>query len=207
MKREVLENALKRFIPEPAVPLIATWIQEYNVHLHISHKRSSKLGDYMHPYQGKGHRISVNHDLNNYDFLVTLVHEFAHLTTWNKFKSAVQPHGSEWKTEYKVLMQPFIQLPVFPDDVKLALKKHFINPGASSCSDLTLQRVLNRYDKKKNDALLRVEQIPTGGKFRLLNDHVFQKGKLIRTRFECKDLETGRTYFVSALAECVIVDS
>jgi SprT protein len=207
MKREILENELKKFIPEEAVPLITGWIQEYNVHLHISHKRNSKLGDYMHPYQGKGHRISINHDLNSYDFLITLVHEFAHLTTWNKFKHSVQPHGSEWKSEYKGLMQPFIQLPVFPDDIKVALRKHFVNPGASSCSDLGLQRVLNRYDKNKNEAILTVEQIPSGAKFKLRNDHVFLKGKLVRTRFECKDLENGRTYLVSALAECILVES
>lgn len=205
MKREDLENAIKKFIPEPAVPLIAQWIQEHNVHLHISHSRRSKLGDYMHPYQGKGHRISINYNLNAFDFLITLVHEFAHLTTWNQYQHKVSPHGAEWKEEYRKLMQPFMHLPIFPDDVLLALRRHFINPGASSCSDLHLQRVLQRYDRKKDDTITTVERVPAGAMFKLRNDHTFIKGPLRRTRFECKSIVNNRTYLISAIAECKII--
>lgn len=201
MHREHLENAIKRFIPEASVPLIASWIQEHNVHLHISEKRNTKLGDYRAPYKGSTHRISINHDLNPFDFLITLVHEFAHLSTWIKHRHQVSPHGNEWKNEYKQLIQPFMQLPIFPEDVKVALRKHFVNPSAS-CSDIHLQRVLNQYNKKKDEAITTVERIPMGAYFKLRNDSVFKKGPLRRTRFECIDTANGRLYLVSALAEC-----
>ena len=201
MNRGELEEVIKRFIPDPAVPLIATWIQEHNVHLHISHKRNTKLGDYRAPFKGSTHRISINHDLNQYDFLITLVHEFAHLSTWVKHNNRVSPHGNEWKEEYKLLIQPFMQLPIFPEDVKIALRKHFINPSAS-CSDIQLQRILKLYDKRNDEAITTVEKIPAGALFKLRNDHVFKKGMLRRTRFECVDTTDGRVYLVNALAEC-----
>ncbi len=204
MNREHLETAIKRFLPEPSVPLIASWIQEHNVHLHISHKRNTKLGDYRAPFRGSTHRISINHDLNNYDFLITLVHEFAHLSTWNKHKHSVSPHGNEWKQEYKLLIQPFMQLPIFPDDVKIALRKHFINPSAS-CSDIQLQRVLKIYDQRKDSSITTVEKIPMGACFKLRNDHIFRKGILRRTRFECVDMTDGKIYLVNALAECKLI--
>ncbi len=204
MHKEQLENALKRVIPEPAAPIIASWIKEHHVHLHVSKKRKSKLGDYRAPFNGSSHRITVNHDLNPFDFLITLVHEFAHLTTWNKFKHSVPPHGQEWKTEYKQLIQPFMQMTIFPEDVKVALRRHFVNPSAS-CSDLHLQRVLKNYDRKKDETITTVESVPFGALFKLRNDSVFKKGSLRRTRFECTDIATGRNYLVSAMAECKII--
>jgi len=205
MHRTHLENALKKLIPEPAVPLIATWIQEYKVHLHISEKRKSKLGDYRAPYNGSTHRISINHDLNTYDFLITLVHEFAHLTTWTKFQHRVPPHGEEWKEEYKKLIQPFMHLPIFPEEVKVALRRHFVNPSAS-CSDIHLQRVLKNYDVKKDASITTVERIPMGAYFKLRNDHIFKRGLKRRTRYECIDTTNGRLYLVSAMAECKLVE-
>ena len=205
MKREDLETELKIFIPELSVPLIASWIQEHNVHLHISHKRNTKLGDYRAPYRGSNHRISINHNLNHFDFLITLVHEFAHLTNWVKHQHRVAPHGPEWKQEYKLLIQPFMQLPIFPEDVKVALRKHFINPSAS-CSDLHLARVLKHYDDKKDAGIITVERIPMGAYFKLRNDHIFKKGALRRTRFECLDTTNGKTFLVSALAECKLIE-
>ncbi len=204
MNREQLELVIKKFIPEPSVPLIASWIQEHNVHLHISQKRNTKLGDYRAPYKGSTHRISINHDLNEYDFLITLVHEFAHLGTWLKHQHSVSPHGQEWKDEYKSLIHPFMQLTIFPEDVKLALRKHFINPSAS-CSDIPLQRILKQYDKKNDLSITTVEKIPVGSLFKLHNDHVFRKGILRRSRYECIDTTDGRIYLVNALAECKII--
>jgi len=204
MYRDQLESVLKRLIPDPAVPLIASWIQEHRVHLHISERRNTKLGDYRAPSGGGSHKITINHDLNTYDFLITLVHEFAHLTTWTKFRHKVAPHGNEWKDEYKTLIRPFMQLPIFPDDIKVALKKHFVNPSAS-CSDIHLQRVLKNYDAKRDPSITTVERIPMGAKFKLRNDHIFRKGPLRRTRFECISLYDGNTYYINAITECKII--
>lgn len=101
---------LSRYIPQQAAPIIATWIIDSGCLFRIARSRKTKLGDYTAPFKGEPHKISVNHDLNPYAFLITTIHEFAHLKTWQQFKNKVKPHGIEWKNHFKILMEPFLKL-------------------------------------------------------------------------------------------------
>ncbi|MCO4293153.1 SprT-like domain-containing protein [Solitalea sp. MAHUQ-68] len=195
-------SILQKYIPAPAAPLIVKWIDHYQAELKISRSRSTKLGDYRHPFDGKGHRISVNYNLNQYSFLITLVHEFAHLLTYNRHKNKVKPHGAEWKTAFQEMMKPFFEMKIFPGDVESALAAYMQNPAASSCSDMNLLRVLKNYDKKKED-LLTVEKLPFNALFALPNGRKFQKLDLIRKRYRCLELSTKRMYLFNPLAEVV----
>ena len=75
----------------------------------VTKKRQSVLGDYRHSAIGKNHRISINGNLNKYEFLITLLHELAHLFTFEKFANKVEPHGKEWKHFYGSLLADFLQ--------------------------------------------------------------------------------------------------
>jgi predicted SprT family Zn-dependent metalloprotease len=123
------------------------------------------LGDYRPPYAGQGHRISINYDLNSYSFLVTTVHEFAHLLTWNEHKRKAKPHGSEWKANFKRMMRPFFEKEVFPMDIQRAIVQYLENPAAASCSDLRLSRALKAYDASPEHLCL-LETLPIGSLFK-----------------------------------------
>lgn len=169
---------LKKYIPAPAVDLIAHWIIDFDFKLKITKERSSKLGDYRPPLQGNNHQITINFNLNPYAFLITLIHEIAHLCTWNKHQNKVNPHGSEWKSEYRRMMAPFLNEVIFPADILQALKKYMANPAAASCSDANLLRVLKRYDKKdENRSLVLLENLRMHTSFLYNGDRVFIKGK------------------------------
>lgn len=195
-------SILQKYIPAQAAILIARWIDEYKTELKISRSRTTKLGDYRHPYGGKGHRISVNYNLNQYSFLITLVHEFAHLLNWNRHKNKVKPHGTEWKQAFQEMMRPFFEMHIFPADVETALRTYMANPAASSCSDMNLLRTLKNYDQKK-EVLITVEKIPFNSIFALPNGRKFQKLALVRKRFKCVELSTKRMYLFNPLAEIV----
>ena len=90
MSLEKNAKILQQYLPEGTALTMAKWIDYFQVELSLNRPRQSVLGDYRHPYNGKGHRISVNRDLNPYAFLITLIHEFAHLTNWNKHKNCVK---------------------------------------------------------------------------------------------------------------------
>jgi SprT protein len=199
MTREQLEKGLAKYIPLPAVPLLAQWVIEFGAHLRITKARNSKLGDYRHPYAGEGHRITVNHNLNPYSFLITLVHEMAHLTTWNKYRNKVSPHGAEWKNEYKILMREVVRLKVFPQDIYDALVAYMQNPAASSCSDEDLLRTLRKYDTNKE--FEHLEELPDNSLFALDNGMVMRKGPKSRKRYKCYEVNLRRYYMVSPLAE------
>ncbi|WP_121808410.1 SprT-like domain-containing protein [Mucilaginibacter kameinonensis] len=200
-------KVLEKYLPAEAAPLIARWIDYFKCEFKISRNRNSKFGDYRSPYGGKGHRISVNYDLNPYAFLVTTVHEFAHLHTWNEHKQKAKPHGTEWKNNFKKMMQPFFEKEIFPPDIKKAIVNYLDNPAASSCSDLNLYRSLRKYDPpKESEAILTVEKIPLKALFKLKDGRVFRKDEKLRKRFKCTEVATRRVYLFSPVAEVELIE-
>lgn len=197
---------LSKYIPDEAAPLISKWIDHYRCDFKISRNRDTKLGDYRPPQRGDGHKISVNHNLNKYAFLVTTVHEFAHLQTWNEHKQQAKPHGLEWKNNFKKMMQPFFELDIFPMDVKKAIVSYLQNPAASSCSDLNLYKTLRSYDQK-DPTLLSVEKIPDQHAFIMKNGRIFKKLGKIRKRYRCVEVKTGLIYLFSPIAEVKLLSS
>ena len=197
---------LEKYLPQQAAPLIARWIDYFKCEFKISRNRNTKLCDYRHPFDGRGHRISVNYDLNPYAFLVTTVHEFAHLHTWNEHKHHVKPHGAEWKANFKRMMQPFFEMQVFPPDVRQAIVTYLDNPAASSCSDLNLYRTLRQYDAKPPAALLTVEKLPPNALFKLKDGRVFRMEERLRKRYKCLEMSSKRYYLFSPVAEVELLE-
>lgn len=191
---------LRKYIPEPAVEIVASWIFHYDFKLKIKKGRTTKYGDYRPPLPGKNHQITINNDLNSFSFLLTLVHEIAHLKNWNRHEARVNPHGKEWKEEFKALMKPFLEARIFPEDVHRAFLRYLANPAASSCSDLHLQRVLKKYDNGRH-SVTHLEELPVGTIFKFGKGKKFKKGPRVRTRFLCRDIRSNKEYYFNALTE------
>ena len=188
---------LRPFLPLESTYYVAKFIIENKVSFTVSKARQTKLGDYRQPWNGKPHRISVNGNLNPYAFLVTTIHEMAHLIAFQNFGNRVKAHGNEWKSEFVKLFQPIIDKEILPTDVTLAVTNYLKDAKAASCSDDRLYRVLRRYDKNKG---VLVEHLEMGAIFELKGKK-FELGKKLRKRYECKELNSGRTYRVLGLAQ------
>lgn len=196
--REKYQSILTKYIPENSVIEIVDLIFQRGVHLKITKTRSTKLGDFRPAPNSRGHFITVNHDLNKYSFLITLIHEFAHLETWNTFGAGVKPHGAEWKSSFQMMMIPFLTKSVFPADVLDSLIKYLNNPSASSCVDHHLMRSLRKYDEQPK---LFLEELPINSHFKLKTGREFIKGPEKRKYFTCMEVNTKRKYLVNRLAE------
>ena len=192
------KTILEKYLPGNAVDIIYDWLRKYNIHLKVSRTRSSKLGDYRPPQRGKGHQISINYDLNQYAFLITLVHEIAHLVVFENYRNRVKAHGKEWKDAYRELMQPFLEIDIFPEDIDAALRSYLARSYASSGSDLNLSRVLQNYDEVQG---LTLEMLDEGSTFKLPNGKTFKKGPRVRKRYRCLNVDNNRIYLVNPLAK------
>ena len=84
-----------KYIPEKAIPFIQFLIDTHNFTLKIVNQRQTKHGDFRKLPNGR-FQITVNNNLNPYQFLLTLVHEIAHHVTHQKF-GIVQAHGKNGK--------------------------------------------------------------------------------------------------------------
>ncbi len=199
-KKEAPLQYLGQFIPEGSVAQILGYLNHYHVHLTITRDRKSVLGDYRHATRASNHRISVNGSLNGYSFLITLIHELAHLVTFMEYGNEVQSHGREWKRVYRKILEDFLPLSIFPEDILSALKKNLHNLPASSCADEALMRILKRYDKNPGKLLL-LEQVAEGANFSIDGGKVFCKGKKLRKRYQCVEVATGKLYLFSSIYE------
>lgn len=199
-KQEFPLTYLEHYLPPAAAAPALALLQRYKVHLTITKERKTVLGDYRHAHNNEAHRISVNGNLNQYAFLITLIHELAHLVTFLNHSNRVQAHGREWKQVYKTLLLQFLDMHIFPADIVASLQRSLHNLPASSCADEGLMRVLRQYDKKEQDMLL-VEELPDGALFALEDGKVFKKGLRLRKRFQCVEIKTGKLYLFSPVYE------
>ena len=119
MSPEEYKAILAKYMPAVAVDSVYDFMSRHNVHLHITRKRTSKLGDYRWPQSRHNyHEISVNGDMNPYHFLMVLLHEMAHLNTYQRYGSDIQPHGHEWQEHYRRLLMTYSREGHFPEAVR-----------------------------------------------------------------------------------------
>jgi SprT protein len=194
-KQEAPLLQLQSYLPAGSFEDVLYYLQHYKVHLTITRQRQSILGDYRHAHAGKTHRISVNGNLNKYSFLITLLHELAHLFTYEQFGHRVMAHGKEWKNEFSKILAKFLLKKIFPADIEKALLQTLQNPAASSCDD------------ERNTGMYLVEALPEGSHFKIKGERIFKKGEKIRKRYKCVEVKTGKLYLFSAVYEVELISA
>jgi hypothetical protein len=199
-----MQETLKKYLPEQAVLPVFDLIKSHEVHLKVVNERKTRHGDYRKMHTGS-HRITINANLNPYRFLITLVHEIAHLVAFEEYGRFIKPHGREWKSVFQRLMLPFLNPRVFPLEVLPLLANHFKNPKASSDTDSQLSLALKAFDPPTDKN--HIFEIPEGSLFKIYNGRVFKKGKRRVKRFECLEVSSGKTYIFQPNVEVEIVDS
>ncbi|MDI9311654.1 MAG: SprT-like domain-containing protein [Limnohabitans sp.] len=193
-----MQDVLYKYLPEHSVPMCFELIKTNRVHLKIVNERVTRHGDYRRESNGQ-HIITVNYSQNQYRFLITLIHEIAHLVAFEKYGRFIKPHGDEWKITFQRLMIPFIRPEIFPNNILPLVARHFRNPKASSDTDATLALALKQFDPENDKHY--VFEIPFGSTFRIHNGKVFKKIALRTKRFECLEIASGKTYLFNPNAE------
>jgi hypothetical protein len=199
-KKEIPIDHLQNYLPADTADVVTAYLHHYKVHLTISRERKSILGDYRHRTHHANHRISINGNLNKFSFLITLLHEIAHLLTFEQHSNKVAAHGKEWKMIYGQLLKQFLQHKIFPADIEKELLQSLKNPAASSCAEDGLLRALRKHDSKESHHRL-LEELQANTFFYIKDGRVFQKGEKLRKRFKCKEIQTGRLYLFSPVYE------
>lgn len=200
-------SPLKKHLPPSGFEIVLGQLSENPIQITIVKHRTTKTGDFRATFQGKPSRVTVNGNLNPYAFLITLIHELAHHYVWTCHEKKKKgpslrrhkrplPHGKEWKSAFRQLMQPYLFAGVFPPDLHHALNRYLENPKASSAADHHLSRILKLFDVPDNT--VRLEELPTDAVFSLHGRRIFRKKEKIRTRYRCICMKTSRIYLVHA---------
>lgn len=195
---------IKSFLPSGSIEHVSSVLAEVSVpfKIEIKKQRKSCYGDYRR-YPDGTHKISLNNNLKPEAFLITLLHEVAHLVTFLKYGRKIKPHGAEWKLNYKMLMLPLINDSIFSSKLLSLIANHFKNPKASIDSDHQLSLLLK--GELSNSAKKFVFQIENGSIFTLDKKRKFVKEGKKTKRMVCKDLESGKRYLFHPNVEVELV--
>lgn len=203
-RKEAPIHQLQHYLPAGTYEAVLNYLQFYKVHLTVSKERKSILGDYRHRTHSHNHRISVNGNLNVYSFLITLLHELAHLLTFEQYGNRVQAHGNEWKIIYSKLLDQFLKNKIFPKEIEQELLISLKNPAASSCAEDGLIRALRKFNTSGSSNRL-VEELAIQALFRTDDGRIFKRGEKLRKRFKCTEMKTGKIYLFSPVHEVEII--
>jgi len=197
------EDSLYQYLPPESVSGVHQLLQQDAVTVQIKKERKTRHGDYRLLSNGQ-HQITINANLNPFKFLITLVHEIAHLRAYKVYGKTIKPHGKEWKNTFQRLMLPFINPLVFPEELLSQVARHFKNPRASSDTDEALALALKKYNPQTDKSF--VKDLALGDTFRLYNGRTFKRGNRRRKRIECLEIATGNLYLFNPLAEVDLIE-
>lgn len=207
----LVENAaqkfagLKPYLPKGSFRKVLPYFENYSIFLKITRERRTILGDYRHPNREYPiHRISVNGSLNPYSFLVTLLHELAHMLTYIQYGRKASPHGVEWQSQYREVFKPFLSKGIFPPELEAVIKSSLRQVKAATCSDPDLYRALKAYDYRPRH-IRYVEEIGVGGIFQIEDGRRFKMIGKMRTRYKCQEISSKQLYYFNAMVEVVVL--
>ena len=180
-------------IPQASLGYVKSLILSENITIKLKKSRKTKHGDFSVKKNGLC-IITINDDLNQYRFLITLIHEISHYIAYKNYGPNIKPHGVEWKNIFKNLLLPIINPEIIPNDILRPLAIYAKNPKASSDTDLNLGLALNRYNINQCDYVF---SLSNGSVFKASNDRVYIMIKKLRKRYECMDVLTKKLYLFS----------
>ena len=173
-------------LPVPVSQRIELALAELEIELKVVPSRKTKLGDWC--FRNGKHTITINDDLCQAQFFMTLIHELAHATTWNIYTGTVKPHGKEWKDQFRSLMLPLLD-GHFPIMVERTLREHMKNPSARSGTCADVAKIMNPHQ-------MYLKDVPVNGRFYSSNGLLLIKISKRRTKWDCIDMY-GRKWIAS----------
>jgi SprT protein len=193
-----LKEILEKKIPTQAIEYSFELWREEPFSFTLSRTRNSCFGNYT--FKDGQHKITINHDLNPYAFVLTYIHEVAHQRAWlQKSRRRIQPHGKEWKQQFQKLMQPILNENVFPSTIIWQLKDYMADPAASSISHAGLAEALRSFDENKNVEDVLLAEVSENQTF-IFRERVFVKLEKRRTRVLCVEQKSKKRYTILSSA-------
>lgn len=187
---------LKALLPKGTHRVVNQWLGHVDVEILITGPRRSKLGDFRVVPNGRRNRISINGDLEPFQFLITMAHEIAHAQVWQSTRRRQAPHGVRWQKAFGGLLLELSQLDALPQLFRVAIHNHAHAPTSSTGRDLALMQALRALEATDETWL---DEVSIGAVFKFRGQR-FKKLKTNRTRCKCLHLGNQLQYTIAKTA-------
>jgi len=196
---EDFRKGLAPLLPEGTLDFIVNFFILNKVSLTVTRPRTSRFGS----FQLKNRRsfITINNNLSPFHFFIVMLHEMAHYLTYRDYHPRkTQPHGQEWKNNFKALLQQATPLTTLPQPVQQALDNYVASNFSSASAKFALNAVLLDGQTPKSGTV-KILELPEGARFRFRNK-LFTKQATRRSRCICKRVtEPNKLYSFHLLTE------
>lgn len=194
------QKNLAKYIGESAAIFIERETRGLVFHLKVTKARETKYGDYMESFAGKKQRITVNGNLDIYSFLITLLHELAHLKAFQDFGKKIKPHGIEWKKTFSNYLVLAIQNELFPKSIAEAIHYYYVIRYDYSLNSRS--KIVDRINNHFNISIpKRLDGTPINSCVSLKMGMTVKIIEKRRSRYLCKDLSNNKMYLIHKEAE------
>lgn len=188
-------SSLEQHLPPGSLSYLKTWLSPYQVHIRITKKRSTKLGDYRKLADGS-HQISINDYLPAELFFFVLTHELAHLIAFEEYlPMRISAHGAEWKQRFRVMLMESIT--VYSENLQSILIEFSRNPKANFMASPDLVKYFHVDEPGENRIFL--ETLEIGRQFTFKDETYLIEAKR-KKNYLCRNLVNHKRYIFKALA-------
>lgn len=194
---------LTTYISEDAAVYIEKITRGLTLKIRVTKERESKYGDYLQSVNGKPQRITVNGNLDKFSFLITFLHELAHLKAFEEYGNKIKAHGTEWKLMFFEIINNSLNHKLFPDEIAGVIKEQYIiKKDLSFYSRVKITDSINKY---LNITIpKRLEDFPINSSVELINGMHVKIIEAKRTRFLCKCINDNKMYYVQKKIEVMV---
>lgn len=193
---------LTTYIGEDVAIYIEKFTRGLTLKLKVTKERDSKYGDYLPSINGKPQRITVNGNLDKFSFLITLLHELAHLKAYENFGRKIKAHGKEWKLEFIKIIDDALNNNLFPVEIAKIIKlQYVIKKDLTYESRIIIDDSINTFLNISTP--IRLEDFPINSLVSLINGMRIKVVEIKRTRYLCKCLNNNKMYYIQKKIEVV----
>jgi hypothetical protein len=185
---------LALFVPEEAFDTVARLMAAYPFRLEIKSLRST-LGKFQLGKEGETHCIRMRKGLSKHLFLLVLLHEIAHLYTYEQFGRSAKPHGREWKHIFGSFLKEVLPLNAFPPKVADGLVDFIRNPKASMINSRGFYACFEEF----SDYVV-LDKLSDYECFAINNNKYYQKLGVAKKHIRCRDLQSGKAILARSSA-------
>ena len=188
----LLKEKLSHYIPIEAAEKVIFWFENYPLRLQIVSPRKNCYGSYHPPkIANQDHLIKINKNLTKDSFLYTLLHELAHFETQiNKIKKTrIQPHGKEWKDNFKNILNNFCIKNFFSEKYLTKIQNQI--QGILPITACNYYEELEEIDASK----IKVQHLSIDDSF-IIKNKIFTKIKNLRKNALCEEKLNQKKYLI-----------
>lgn len=188
----MFNEKLDTYLIPGARTFVNRWCKDIPLQIAFTPPRKTVLGNYSK--KGNVHRVTVNNNLDKELAFHILTHEMAHMLARIAYGRRIQPHGKEWKSIFAKMILETLHL--YDPKFQQILHAFAQNPRAGYYS----YPPMVAYFQAKSPQQERLIQDLAEGTIFKVKDKIYKKGRKIKIRYLCTNLDTGRAYAFHPMA-------